>query len=320
MLVVEKVQTLSDGSYFIPLEQGYGSKWQMNFSDAVYCLAAHRGLPIRTTARTVITLMSGGVVDEQANNSLRRRFMECWKAAVRRGWLGECTPDCNKAEKGNTDTLRYNYRGAKRVYIFDIPGYGAGLSTACIMKPYGYVENGWIEVIKGVDAKRLLNFLLFLEQGPGSAAQYYIPQLLKAFGDYMLKEHCHSVHPGRAATALNFLGQLGVVSIEEEFCGFNVVVLRQVVSGRELAQGETSLIYQADWLTACVEDSLRAEFARSILQLGRWADILFWRIYTDVGVFNNRQRSFLQQLIKAQAVVGARSLEDWEYIMQQVGL
>ena len=52
-------QDLPDNLYILPISRYYSPKWQMNFWDAIYYLAAHRDLPIRITTRAMITLMNG---------------------------------------------------------------------------------------------------------------------------------------------------------------------------------------------------------------------------------------------------------------------
>ncbi len=309
----------SDDYYYIPLSRRYGNEWEMNFWDAIYYLATHRGLPIQVTTRTVATLMNGQPLTNSRYATVRHHFMRYWKKAVAQGWLLEKTPNSQKAEKINTGTLRYSYRSTKRIYIFDLPGCATGPGVASyIAKPRGYIENNWLRVLKGVYPKRLLNFLLGKLQPSYNVdsqptAPYTPNALLREFCLQLAQEKKVSVHAGLAAQALDFLGQLKLVDCANGLCRLNWPAFA-TLPDTETDTKTGQLVYQADWLTAQVENARCAEAALDILHLGQWPPLLFWRIYSDIA----RLDAAKIELIRRRLSISSTNQPKWAHLLHQM--
>lgn len=299
----------SEDGYFLPLAHRYGSEWEMNFWDAIYYLAAHRGLPLGVTARTVATLMAGGVLDEERYIAVRHHFMRYWKEAVQAGWLIERTPSHQKAVKINTGTLRYSYRGSKRLYHFDLAKDSLG--QGYLLKPRGYIENGWLGAISGVYPKRLLNFLL--SQSPWPQV-YPLAALINDFRIQLKETADLSSHPDLILEALDQLQRLNLIICTDGHCQLNLSSLAAPPPGRLIQAA--GLAFQADWLTAQVEDPVRAQLALNVLKLSHWPQSHFWRVYRDLANLDNRH---LEQVRRHLTNPASTSL-DWTDFLQQIRL
>ncbi|MBN1991090.1 MAG: hypothetical protein JW953_00185 [Anaerolineae bacterium] len=306
--------------YYLPLCYGYGNNWQMNFWDAVYYLAVHQGLPIRVTTPAIVTLMAGQPLPSNRYETLRHHFMSHWKAAVEAGELAECTPDSQKAEKSNTGTLRLSYRGPGRVYLFDLPGYHPHPHPKNnIIKPRGYIENGWSKAVSGVYAKRLLNFLFSQNNGRQPAQSSPAADVINEF-QAMAAGISWSIHPGRVKKALRLLVKLGLVNYHCGHCCLNLAAFAGPPPSPAGDNAQTGqIVFLADWLTAQVEDRHRANLAGEIVRRGAWSPLLFWRIYNEVRQLSEPQQQRLcQKLAALPPSTGQRHRLEWTYLLRQV--
>ncbi len=294
----------------------HGSRWAFDFADAIHYLAAHRGQPVSITARACLTLMNGLPVSTQRYDSLRHRFMESWKQAEKAGWLVECTPPALKAEKGNTGSLRLSYRSPRRIYYFAIPSPPQSGDSEYLRKPRGYVENGWLNLLRSVYSKRLLNHLLHLGQCSADIPLPNITGMLQQFA----KLSQTTLHPSRIQTAFEQLVTLNLVTRQGDRWQVNWPRFQQPAPTRPALKFAGQPVFEADWLTAQVIDISRAELARQVMAQGRWSPLLYWRIFTDIETAAPAQRQ--QALARVTAlpapVEGVRHRLEWVHLWGQV--
>ncbi|GAB4430689.1 MAG: hypothetical protein Kow0031_11600 [Anaerolineae bacterium] len=294
-----------------PLPQS--SRWALNFADAVHYLAAHRGQPVRITARACITLMNGAPVLPGRYETLRHRFMESWKQAVNDGWLVECTPNTHKAEKKNTGSLRLGYRNPRRVYCFLAPQLHQFETGNAIRKPLGYVENGWLNALNSIYSRRLLNFLLHLSP-PANGHRPGLAEALRQFTG----NSSPALHPGRVQDAIDELAQHELVIAQGDAWRVNWPRFRQMPWRPSQLQYTGQPVFEADWLTARAIDLPRAQQARQVMEQGGWSPLLFWRIFTDLAATSAQQRQNLMQYTARLSPSGlARHRQEWRIFLQQ---
>jgi hypothetical protein len=252
------------GYYPFPKSYRYLLKTDLDLWDVIYYLATQRGSTFTTTTREICHLMTGGRsrTDRRAYETARRAFMDRWKEAEQAGKLIEETPVDDLAfDAIHTDESgdRYTYRGAGREYHFCLPGYPP--DRHYILKPLGYVEQGWIFALGTAFAKRMLNFLLslphlHLDASAPSRRGYESSLIIRQFRQQMWEQALTRVNYNAAASALRLLEELGLVLCADDQCLLNMPAL---AVSPELEQALISFRE---------EGSERVEFARTLVILG----------------------------------------------------
>jgi hypothetical protein len=306
---------MPSSGYQIPYAYSSDRLWDMNFGDAVYYLAAHRGLPFQITARACVTLMNGTPVLDSRYEALRHHFMTGWKEARQAGWLKEVTPDYQKAEKPNTGTLRLSYRGSNRYYLFNLPAL-VDKSPWLIRKPTGYVANGWINALGSVYSKRLLNFLLrqsHLESWPPLSTT---GKTLREFAAAAPSV----VHPSRVQAAWQQLIEYELILLQGQYWQVNWPGFERLAPGQTALSYPGEPVFEADWLTAQVIDISCAQLSRKVQDRGHWSPLLFWRIFSDLvgATLAQRQLALVQAEALPAMATGYRLPSAWTCLWQKI--
>ncbi|MCP4425139.1 MAG: hypothetical protein GY803_11645 [Chloroflexi bacterium] len=206
--------------YLLPKRHLYSSKkWEINFWDVLYYLAAQHNGSFRVTARDVARLMSGGGTSAQQEIA-RQSFVQLRQQAVKNGELHDNTPEEGWSYEYVGDTSAAGYRrthrmGERSFYHLAIPGY-AEMKRGVILKPVGYIRHGWIRRVEPGLAKQVLNFLLsrprrqFDIRNPERLDARPLADWAKEFAARRKKDG-RSVRVARVQKALSSLVDLGLL-------------------------------------------------------------------------------------------------------------